>query len=417
MSRKLKLLTYAGSTVFSRGLAQLLANKLISASFGPSGLGIYGIWQNFSQIFASLSNGSTQNGIIVSIAKTSKEKGIKEIIGGALSITLLFSLTSSTLLMIFFPFIRTILTDSVSIFNVVLFSLCLPLIGWSICLTSIQNGLQSTSDQLITNIIVPTFYLFFIFISTQISNLNLAMASFTLSQVTPLFVLIFFLKKKLGYWPVAKPKWTNLNWTLLKHSTMSLAFTASFPLATFIIRERLVFNLSLNHAGFYDSILKISAISSALISSIVSIYFLPQLSTTNHDKIMPIYFRIYRLLAFVYLLGIGVAYFASDFIIGMLYSKEFLIVSKVLWIQLIGDFLKNICFLNMNFFVSRNSVKTFVLLEMSAAILYLLFCSFHQFASIESIIFSYLSAYSIYAILSYTFLKLRIRGNYEHKTT
>ena len=409
--KKLRIVIYALTTVFSKGVAQLLASKMISTSFGPQGLGIFGIWQNLSQILISFSNGAINNGIIINTAerKDDKEK-IRDVLGSAMAITIVASIVLSLSVVIAFPFLKKVmLSDQISNYNIWIFALFLPFIGWSICLSNVQNGLQSTSDQLLMNILVPTIYLSLVYLATQLSDINLAILSLSTAQIFPLFILIFFLKRRLGYWPTGKVQFSGLSHKLLKHSIMSVAFTLSFPLATFLIRENILRSSSISMAGFLDSILRISAISSALLGSMVSIYFLPTLVKTDRSNILKKYHVLYKYLLALYGCGILFSLFGAKYIISLLYSDEFQIVSSLVWLQLLGDFFKTISFINMNFFVSRNLVRYFVALEMSFAAIYFSLCATTGFTNLEGIVKSYVFAYFLYSILSYIFFRRKVQ--------
>lgn len=407
---KFKVLTYAISTVFSKGLSQLVVNKLISTSFGPAGMGVYGLWQNFSQILASFSNGSTNNGIIVSVSKD--RDAIREVLKSAMGITLIFALALSLLSLVFYPYLSNqFFEGKVSVSNIVLLAACLPLIGWGICLSNVQNGLQSTNDQLLTNVAVPVFYIGAIWLATRAQNLGMVISCFTLAQAAPLFILFFFLKKRLGYWPVVPPKFTSATKVLLSHSSMSVAFSLSFPLATLIIREKLLQNAGLETSGYFDSLLRLSSIGFALISAMVSIYFLPNLAAMPEEKIFPHYVRTYKYLFVMYGTGIIGAATLAPQLMALLYSEKFLPAAGLLLPLVVGDLFKTLHYVNLNFLVSRNKARPFILIEFGAAALYLLLCFLSGFTVVRTILFAYIFTYFLSSVLSVVLLKKLTRNS------
>jgi PST family polysaccharide transporter len=136
------------------------------------------------------------------------------------------------------------------------------------------------------------------------------------------------------------------------------------------------------------------------ITSIISIYFVPKLATAKtNQETKTLFWNYYKGILPVFIIGIIVIYFLRDFIIYLLFTKDFFPVSKLFFWQLIGDAFKAASFILGYQFYAKKLTKAFIFSELfSLFVLY--FSSIYlvsQF-SIEGVVMAHAFTYSIYFI-------------------
>jgi PST family polysaccharide transporter len=108
-----------------------------------------------------------------------------------------------------------------------------------------------------------------------------------------------------------------------------------------------------------------------------SVYLLPKLSSiTDRRALKNELIHIYKVIIPVSLMGFILVYTLKDFIIILLYSKEFLKVGDYLLLQMLGSFFWMCKVPIMNYMLAKGLTKTYLINELTFALLYMILCAF-----------------------------------------
>ena len=191
------------------------------------------------------------------------------------------------------------------------------------------------------------------------------------------FVTFWMLRKKLWI------KFLNFSWNFDKiiygkyfqYTLMAITTAVTVPVSQLYIRSYVIVNISITHAGYWESMNKISSMYLMIITSSLSVYFLPKLAELKTDAaVRKEIFRAYKVILPFLALVLGMIYVFKFVIIRILFSAEFLPMSTLFKYQLIGDLFKISSWLlaflmiakSMTLrFICRNSCSTsFILLSL-----------------------------------------------------
>ena len=233
-------------------------------------------------------------------------------------------------------------------------------------------------------------------------NTEGALLSIILTPSVLFLVSFFSINKEIKILKAIDLKFFNLYFlkNLSSYSLMALVSAVFGPMVFLAIRKYIIVNLGIEQAGFWEAMSRMSSYYFMFITSIISIYFLPKLAVArSNQETKTLFWNYYKGILPVFIIGMIVIYFLRDFIIHILFTKEFLPVSKLFFWQLIGDTFKAASFILGYQFYAKKLTKAFIISELfSLFVLY--FSSIYlvsQF-SIEGVVMAHAFTYSIYFI-------------------
>jgi PST family polysaccharide transporter len=122
---------------------------------------------------------------------------------------------------------------------------------------------------------------------------------------------------------------------------MALVSAIIIPLTSLLIRNVLITDISLDAAGNWEAVNRISGFYMMFFSAGLSMYYLPKLSALNTDdefkKELVYYFRT---LVPLFLLVLFLVFVAKNWIIDYVLASKFQLVKSLLIWQLLGDLFK-----------------------------------------------------------------------------
>ena len=271
----------AAATVI-RMINSFVLIKIIAIYVGPSGLALIGQFQNFMSILTTFASGAINGGVVKYTAEYSadeKEKqrlwstAVRISLGSTFLIAMMLLISHSYLSNLFFK------TDEYeSIF--LIFAATLVFFVLNSLLLAILNGQKEIKKLLTVNIISSFVGLILTGSLAYYFGLYGALVSYTTGQV-----LVFFVT--LGF--VLKSKWFKSNYftakldkvylkRLGKYTLMAIVSALTVPLSQMLVREYIGETISWNDAGYWEGVWRISTAYLAIITTTLSIYYLPRLS-------------------------------------------------------------------------------------------------------------------------------------------
>jgi PST family polysaccharide transporter len=213
-------------------------------------------------------------------------------------------------------------------------------------------------------------------------------------------------------WFKARFLWGKVNRNALRELSgfglMGLTSALTVPVSYMLIREYLVNKLGLQAAGYWQASWKLSEIYLMLITTTLSVYFLPRLAEIRsaHELKLEI-IKVYRfVMPVVVVSAIGI-YVLRDFIINILFSKDFLPMRDLFLWQLAGDVIKIGSWIAGYVLIGRGIVKVFLSVEVIFSIsFFLLSCLFVNIWGLQGVPMAYLLNYLLcWAYVGYWVMK------------
>ncbi len=154
---------------------------------------------------------------------------------------------------------------------------------------------------------------------------------------------------------------------------MTVATSVLGPLSMIIVRDILIGSAGLSAAGYWEAMTRISSLYLMLITTPLSVYYLPKLSElTNKMELRSELTRGLVLLVPLTILIALVIYIFRDLIVALLFSDDFMPMKDLFLWQLIGDVLRVTAWLLSFFLISKALTKEFLVLETFNALTFIM---------------------------------------------
>jgi polysaccharide transporter, PST family len=382
-----------------------IINKVIAIYAGPSGIAQIGNFQNFFAIISSLSTGSINQGVTKYIATYRDLPSLqRKYIDIAFSITFICSCIIGTILIVFNRLVAKLILNDVSFsFLFLLLGILLILYAMNNILLSIINGFKEIKKYVTINIFSSILSLLISVPLTILFSLEGALYSLILSQTFIIFLTIIFIRneewfKKIKFRVTIQK---NILKDYLNYSIISLIHVLTVPVSYFIIRNYIMDNLSTEEAGYWQGIMKISETYLMFITISLSTYYLPILSETKDYSILrKEIISGFKFVIPVILLISLIIFILKDYIILILYSKDFLEMRSLFLFQLIGDIFKISSWLISFIMVAKTMTKLVILTEIIYSISFvILSLVFINFFGLIGVTYAYALSYFLYFLL------------------
>ena len=410
----IKVFSLSAFSTLIKVITNFISIKVVAVIIGPSGVALLGQLSNFSNTFLKLASGGNNSGVTKYIAEHKyQEDNIKKIIGTATLISFYLSILCGIVMIVLSDyFTRVILDDHHhqygSIF--IVFGITIFLFSLNAKLLAILNGFQQYKKFIIIDIVTSTVGLIFsIVLVLKWGVYGALLASVTYQSIIVFISLFFVLKLHWFKWNfLFKGFDKNMAIKLSMYAFMTLISAITVPISQILVRTRIKDTLSLNEAGIWEGMNKVSGMYLMVITTSLGIYYLPRLAELKDSYyIKKEIFKTAKLLfPFVLLMSLSI-YFMRDFIIELIFSKEFKTMNNFFIYQLIGDFFKIFSWLLGYQMLAKTMTKTYVLTEILSSITWvsLSFLLIQKIGSIGATV-----AYAITYVIYFIFLLFIFRN-------
>jgi PST family polysaccharide transporter len=333
-----KTFLFTSIHTFVKVIVGLIINKVIAVYLGPSGLALYGQFQNFVTIIYAFSSGSIHSGIVKYTAEYHNNKNsLLQILKSALVITLVANIIVLTILLIFSGFFAgKILFDEKFQYVLIMLAFFTIFNSLNLYLLSFLNGLGEITLFTICNILISIITLVVTVILTVQFNIEGTLISLILIPFITSVIMYLIIFKK--YWHVIKENSRIENFidiSMIKKLMLFAIITFSSGITVSItmlcIRYNIEGTLSLHDAGVWEGAWRLVLYFNMVFALPVSIYYIPKFAQThdnniikkNLNEIRKIFFPLSILLA-------GIIYISSPISIPLLFSESFLNIKIIL---------------------------------------------------------------------------------------
>lgn len=401
-----KITSLNSVSVILKIIIGFISSKVIAIFIGPSGMALVGNLRNFTASIEGIATLGFTNGIVKYVAeKEENQEELKQFIS-TVFITLFFViLILSGSLYFLAEYLNQEIFGSdfqyVWIFKA--FGIALPWYIASIILVSVINGFGEFKKVIYINIIgniiglLITVGLIFFYQTFG------ALLAVILSPSVLFFVTLLYIHKKINLFQLISIK--SFNFSVLKpmseYSLMALISMILGPMIYLAIRNTIIEDLDINQAGYWEAMTRISNYYLLFLTTVLTVYFLPKLSkSTSNIETKKVIWSYYKGIIPLFLLGLILVYLLKDILIQILFTKEFLPISKLFFWQLLGDFFKALSIILALQFFAKKLTKAFIVAELfSLSILWLSSTYLLSVYGIEGIVMAHAFTFFMYLIV------------------
>jgi O-antigen/teichoic acid export membrane protein len=358
-----------GVATVIRMLTGFVSVKVVAAVIGPAGVALLGQLNNFAQIMLSVSNGGINAGVTKYTSEFSdSEKNYINYLGTGFWITVSLSIVTS--LILFFGagyFSENILHDLKykSVFYV--FGGTILFYTLNTLLTAVINGFKEYKKYVVANIIGSLVGMIFaVVLSTKFGVYGALLSAVTFQSIVFFITLGIVTKSYWFKWKSFFLKFSKKAAIQLGHySLMAIVSAVTVPAGQIIVRNFIIRNRSITDAGLWEGINRISGMYLMVITTSLSVYFLPKLAElkTNNELRNEI-FSVYKLIIPFLLFTTLAIYIFRIFIIHILFTSEFNGMESLFIFQLIGDILKIMGWVLGYLLLAKAMSKIYIILEL-----------------------------------------------------
>lgn len=380
----------------------ILLNKILAVYVGPTGYAAIGQFQNALAVATSLAGGVTASGVTKATAENFEDEARQHAVWQtAIKLTLCATAIVSATILLAGPWLSELILRRFEMSSIFIWTgLSLPAIATNNLLLAIINGKKEVGIFVASNIIGSLFSLCIIGFLTYVWGLYGALLALTLSPAFLLFGTVVLISRRS--WFSVKFLWGRIDRSNLRELSgfglMGLTSALATPITFMLIRNYLSVSLDLSAAGYWQASWKISEIYLMLVTTTLSVYYLPRLAEIKkaHELKSEI-LKVYILVLPTVVIGAGAIYVLRDFIISSLFSSDFGPMRELFAWQLTGDVIKIGSWVLSFIMLGRAMIKAFLLTEIFFSfLLYFLTVSLVDLNGLTGASLAYAINYAIY---------------------
>lgn len=360
-----------------RMIANVISMKVVATLIGPSGVALIGQLNNLNYILLGLGNGGINSGIVKYVSEFKEDKNaLCIILSTALRVILICSFVIALFLVIGSSYLsRYILMSDSYGFVFVVFGLTIILYELNILLISIVNGHKQFHKYVVINIASTCIGLLFTVLLVLLWGVSGALISVVTYQSVVFFCTLYLCRGLSWFqWDYFKNRISKeaLN-RFSRYSVMTIVSLAMFPVVQIILRSYVITEISIEEAGWWEGMNRISNMYLSVITTSFGIYYLPRLSEiSDYLELRKEIIRSYKFIIPLLLTLSLIIFLLRDFIIWILYSEKFYPMSQLFLWQLTGDFFKIASWLLAYLMHAKAMARLFIITEITFSITYLL---------------------------------------------
>lgn len=346
--RENKLIKVLSMNSFSIGInfiLGVLSVRIVAQFLGPSGMALIGSFRNFTALFKSLSTLGVNASLVRLFVENKNDKSeLSKIYSTFFWIFIMISLGLGLLITLLSGFFsRLLFATSDYGFAVRLFGLLLPFIVLNTFWIAVYNGLQQFRKIVIIQILSSVFTFVLTVSLIYFKRLEGALIATAISDIVLLLITLLFVVNNKEYFQFNLQKIISKKYfsVIGRFSMMSLLSAIIVPLTLISIRSLLIETNSIEKAGIWDAVNRVSGFYMLFFSSGLSLYYMPRLAELKTDSEFVSELKNYfkTLVPLFLILVVGIFIF-KDFIVNIALTKEFSEVKEIIIWQLLGDLLK-----------------------------------------------------------------------------
>lgn len=408
-----------GIAVVIKMLTMLGLNKILAIYVGPAGYAAIGNFQNAAQMITTFASGAINTGVVKYTAEYhDDEEKQRQVWRTAGTIAVLGSVITGIGVAVFSKQIAQWFLQDESYNTVFIwFSVTLVFFIFNTLLLAILNGKKEIHRYIIANIAGSLFSLAVTSALAVQFGLHGALTALAIHPSFAFVITLYLCYKadwfKFSYLFGRLDKRVVLN--LSKYTAMALTSAACVPVSHILIRTHLADTLGMDAAGYWEAMWRLSAAYLMLVTTTLSLYYLPRLSELKEpSEIKKEILQGYKLILPVAAACGLVIYLLRDFIISLLFTAEFTAMRDLFAWQMVGDTLKIGSWLLAYLMLGKAMTKLFISTEIIfAASFYGLTVLFTHLYGLEGVTIAHAVNYAVYWVMMAVLIGNVVVKNYE----
>ena len=404
-STLLKVSSFNAVSVIIKMITGLGVSKLSAIYIGPQGLAVLGNLRNAIEVFDKFSSGGLTNGVI---KYSAENKSDPKAFSGFLSTLVWFGLVmcflTVTLILLFSDFINTLIFGARDFKEVIhIASFVLPLHVINIYMMSILKGFGEFNK--IIKINIASHLLNIIVFATLIYTIGLkgALLAIIIVPTAMLGFTLYYAQSWFGvltafrFHQFSKPMLGNLG----EFAFMTLISGLSFPLVFLGIRTFLIDHLGEDQAGFWESMVRISTYYLMFVLTVLNLFILPKLAESKTiAEFRTIVFSFYKQILPLFISGLILVYWFREWIIRLVFTREFLPAADLFFWQMTGDFFRVLAMVMVYQFHAKKMLWHYIFTDLFLALsLYFSALYFVPRIGLEGVVLGHAMTYIVYFLL------------------
>lgn len=361
-------------------LTGFVITKVVAVKIGPEGMAYYGQFVNTTSLLATFGTCAISAGVVKYLAQYSADTLSQQKV---INTAFLMVFASSALVTVFTISCCSLLSEvafkTVNYWIVYLiYGFCITAVSFNLIFTSILNGLKKIRQLTIVNIIASVLGMVSMILTAYYLGLRGVLINSSIVGVimTVINIIIF---RRLGIrWKLNFNYFDkNISRKLLAFSLMAIVSGLVIPTMQILVRDKIITSVSLQDAGYWQAVTRISDYYLKFITSVLAVYYLPKLSelttATSIRKEIRYGYKIILPAAGLFSLTI---WLCRDLLIQVLFTKDFAAMTNLFAFQLIGDFLKIGSWLLAFLMLAKALTRIYIITEVLFAISFVLLSYF-----------------------------------------
>lgn len=357
------------ATVLAKIIAGFLTTKFIAVFIGLEGMALIGNLRSFLSSIQSFATVGLYNGVVkyVSAFKTDTIKLSKTLS------TAYYLGFSATIIICFFSYYNAesinnfIFSNQYKYAHIIkIMALALPFYSLNLLSFSIMNGFGKYRFLMVINIIGQIMGLLVTLLLIWQQNLDGALISVVIAPSLIFLITVVGILNRKNFMSLIKVSQIDFEW-LKKfgpYSLMALVSGVAFPLVIIGVRNYIIHVESMQDAGLWEAMNRISSYYLMFVNSIMVLYFLPRFTEIESKKeFRKEVFDFYKTIIPVFGLGLLTIYLLRTFIIALFLTDEFSMVEDLFLWQLLGDFVKVLAIVIAYQFIAKKMFWHFIITE------------------------------------------------------
>lgn len=364
----LKTSLLSALAVLTKLATLLYLNKVLAVYVGPAGYAVIGQFQSLITLVTTFASGALNNGVTKYTAEYAQEpERQRRLWSTAATLGLLGALGCGSLLILAHgPLSQWLLGDNAHSSVMVWLGLALALLVMNALMLAILNGRKAVRELTIANIAGSLLGAVLATALVFAGGLGGALLALVISPAAGFLLTAWLFRRN------CRVPWRELIGTIDPAIARSLggfalmAATAALvgPLGQMVIRDRIAQDVGWNGAGLWQALWKISETHLLLLTSTLSVYFLPRFSEIRSgEELSQEVLKGYRFVLPITVASAIGLYWFREALVRWLLSPDFMPLTEALGIQLIGDVLKACSWIMSFTMISHARTRIFIATE------------------------------------------------------
>lgn len=370
---------YTGLSTAVTFISGFIITKIVAVKIGPEGMAYTGQYQNSVAILAMLSTCAITTGVIryLAVYKNEVHKQ-QQVISTAVIIILAASFSVSLFVIPASAFLSRSTFHTTAFWQVyLLYGLFIAVNSLNTLFASVLNGYKEIKKLTVINVLTSVASVVFTVTFAYTMGLKGVLIAGNFVAVFIFFIHITYIRKIKGI--VWKPSFKNWD-----RNTAALLFAFTFmgvvsgfaaPAMQLLVRNRIISEFSLQEAGYWQAVTRISDYYLSFITTVLTVYYLPRLAEIDTKaELQKELLHGYKIILPVVAVSAVLIWLCKVWIVQLLFTNDFMPMLPLFKYQLMGDVLKIGSWLLGFVALSKALTKTFIFSEIVFSASFVILC-------------------------------------------